>query len=90
MSTYAEEAPADFSLPLYRSLTEPILFAGAPRPVIVLNLVVMFIFLISLHFIWIVPLNLFIHFGAIYITKQDPQAFECLLVYLHQKKTYNT
>ncbi len=90
MSTYAEEAPADFSLPLYRSLTEPILFAGAPRPVIVLNLVVMFIFLISLHFIWIVPLNLAIHFGAIYITKQDPQAFECLLVYLHQKKTYNT
>ena len=85
-----EKDPTRFDLPLFRSLTEPIMFMGAPRPVIVLNLVVMFIFLISLHFIWIIPFNLAIHFGAIYITKQDPQAFDCLLIYLHQKKSYRT
>jgi type IV secretory pathway VirB3-like protein len=85
-----EKDPYKYSLPLYRSLTEPILLAGAPPIMIVFNFMIMAIFLFSFHFIWILPLNAAIHFGVIYITKQDPQAFDCLIAYLHQKSQYNT
>lgn len=85
-----EKNPYRFSLSLYRSLTEPILMAGAPPMMIVFNFMIMCIFLFSFHFIWILPLNLAIHFGVIYVTKQDPQAFDCLVAYLHQESSYHT
>jgi type IV secretion system protein VirB3 len=79
-----------FSLPLYRALTEPILLAGAPPQMIVFNAMIFSIFVFSFHFFWIIPLNVIIHFGIIYVTKKDPQAFECLSAYLHQKSSYQT
>ena len=85
-----EKDPYRFSLPLYRSLTEQILLAGAPPMMIVFNFMIMSIFLFSFHFIWILPLNIAIHIGVCYVTKSDPQAFECLVAYLHQKNYYNT
>ena len=85
-----EEQPLGFQLPLYRSLTEQILIAGAPKSVIVVNSMVMAIFILSLHFFWILPLNLIIHYGAIYLTKQDDQLFDCLLKYTRSKNYYCT
>ena len=76
-----------FSLPLYRALTEPILMVGAPPQMIVFNAMIFSIFVFSFHFFWIIPLNALIHFGTIYVTKKDPQAFECLVAYLHQKNS---
>jgi type IV secretory pathway TrbD component len=85
-----EENQLGFRLPLYRSLTEQILIVGAPKSVIVVNSMVMAIFILSLHFFWIIPLNLLIHFGAIYLTKQDDQFFDCLLKYIRNKNYYCT
>jgi type IV secretion system protein VirB3 len=85
-----ENIPTGFRLPLYRSLTEQILMAGAPKSVIVLNGTVMAFFILSMHFFWIVPLNIVVHFGAIYLTKKDDQLFDCLKVYIHKKNYYCT
>ncbi|MEN6623228.1 MAG: VirB3 family type IV secretion system protein [Smithella sp.] len=85
-----EKDPLGFRLPLYRSLTEQILLAGAPASVIVANAAIMGIFILSLQFFWIIPLNILIHFGAIYLTKQDPQYFDCLLKYMRTKDYYCT
>ena len=85
-----EKSPLGFRFPLYRSLTEQILLAGAPKTIIILNTVIMAIFVLSLHFIWILPLNAIIHFGAIFFTKQDDQFFDCLLKYIRNKNYYCT
>lgn len=85
-----EEVPAGFRLPLYRSLTEQILLAGAPKNVIVANAVVAAFFIMTLHFFWILPLNMLIYFGSIYLTSTDEQFFACLVRYVRKKEYYST
>lgn len=86
-----KEIPAGFQLPLYRSLTEQILLAGAPKNVIVFNAMIGAFFLMTLHFIWILPFNVLIYFGSIYCTSQiDEQFFACLLRYIRKKDYYST
>ena len=72
----AQEIPVGFRLPLYRSLTEVVLMAGAPKGLIVLNGSLMAFFIISMHFFYIIPINILIHLGAIFLTKQDDRFFE--------------
>lgn len=67
-----------------------ILMAGAPRNIVILNGVLFATFLLSLHAWYIIPLNVIIHFSAIYLTKMDDQFFDCLKKYLHKKSYYST
>ena len=67
-----------YEFPFYRSLTEQILFLGAPRAAIMLNAMVAFLFIINFHFWYILPVNLLFHFGCIYVAKNDDQFFDCL------------
>lgn len=85
-----EETPIGYQLPLYRSLTEQLLIAGAPASIIVWNAALLGIFVMSLFSFWIIPFNLVIHFGAIYVTRQDNQFFDCLLKYMKKKDYYCT
>ena len=85
-----EKKAIGYQLPLYRALTEQDLLLGAPKSVIVVNGVILSIFLISFHFVWILPLNLLIHFGAIYLSQYDEQFFDCLLRYFKAKDYYCT
>lgn len=86
----AEEIPVGFRLPLYRSLTEEVLLAGAPKGMIVLNVSLMAFFILSMHFLWIIPVNIIIHIGAVFLTKQDDRFFDCLRIYIAQKNRYST
>ena len=79
-----------YELPFYRSLTEQILFLGAPRAAIMLNALVAFLFIINFHFWYILPVNLLFHFGCIYVAKNDDQFFECLKTYQTKKNYYCT
>ena len=79
-----------YELPFYRSLTEQILFLGAPRAAIMLNAMVAFLFIINFHFWYILPVNLLFHFGCIYVAKNDDQFFDCLKVYQKKKNYYCT
>ncbi len=90
MSGGQKEEVAGYSLPLFRSLTQKILMAGAPKNVIIGNLTLLAFFALSLHFFWIIPLNLAVHFLAIYLTKRDEQFFDCLRIYIKKKDYYST
>lgn len=78
-----------FELPLYRSLTEQLLVAGAPRSIIVFNFCIATVFIMALHFLWIVPLNIAIHFGAVYVSRSDDQFFDVLRRYVNKKHNYS-
>jgi len=63
-----------FEVPLHRSLTEPILFAGAPRTVAIVNGTLAAAVGIGLH-LWILGLLMWIagHTLAVWGAKSDPQ-----------------
>lgn len=77
-------------LPFYKSLSERILLMGAPKPIIIINALVMLLFIIDFHFWEIIPVSLAFHFLCIYVSKNDEQFFEALKSYLHKKNYYCT
>lgn len=79
-----------FHLPFYRSLSEQILLMGAPKSVLIINGLIMLLFIVDFHFWYIIPMNLLVHFGCIYLAKNDAQFFDCLRGYIHKKKYYCT
>lgn len=77
-------------LPFYRSLAEQVLMLGVPKVVLILNGLVGFIFVMNFHFWYILIVNAIVHFGAIYLAKNDDQFFECLQNYQSKKNFYST
>jgi len=62
-----------FEVPLHRSLTEPILIAGAPRTVTIVNGTLAAVVGIGLH-LWAVGLVMWVlgHTAAVWGAKSDP------------------
>jgi type IV secretory pathway TrbD component len=78
-----------FEVPIHRSVTEPILVAGVPREVMIINLTSAGVFILGAH-IWLsAPIFLIIHWVAVYATKKDAQFFEAFLRHLQQKSYYD-
>lgn len=78
-----------FEVPVHRSVTEPILVAGVPREVMIINLTAAGVFILGIH-IWLsAPIFLIIHWVAVYATKKDAQFFEAFLRHLQQKSYYD-
>jgi type IV secretion system protein VirB3 len=75
-----------FEVPLYRSLTEPVLLAGAPRAVAVVNGTIAAALGLGLR-LWLAGLILWIvgHSIAVFAAKRDPDFVEVLLRHLRQK-----
>jgi type IV secretion system protein VirB3 len=75
-----------FEIPLYRSLTEPVLLAGAPRAVAVVNGTIAAALGLGLR-LWLAGLILWIvgHSIAVFAAKRDPDFVEVLLRHLRQK-----
>lgn len=78
------------TLPIYRSLTEQILILGVPKPILVLNFLVAFLFCFNLHFYYIIPISIVVHCGAIYLAKNDDQFFDCMKLYQGKRNYYST
>jgi type IV secretion system protein TrbD len=68
-----QEAIAGFEAPVHRALTEPILLAGAPRAVAILNGTVSAAIGLGLR-LWIAGLVLWAlgHLAAVWAAKRDP------------------
>ena len=49
MTKEETKSVAWFELPFYRSLTEQILFLGAPRSAIMVNALIAFLFIVNFH-----------------------------------------
>ena len=75
-----------FEVPLYRSLTEPVLLAGAPRAVAVVNGTVAAALGLGLQ-LWVAGLILWVlgHSLAVFAAKRDPAFVEVLLRHLRQR-----
>ncbi len=75
-----------FEVPLYRSLTEPVLLAGAPRAVAVVNGTIAAALGLGLQ-LWVAGLILWVlgHSFAVFAAKRDPAFVEVLLRHLRQR-----
>jgi type IV secretion system protein TrbD len=75
-----------FDVPLHRSLTEPILLAGAPRSIAIVNGTVAAALGLGLH-LWIAGLAIWVigHSIAVFAAKRDPQFAEVLPRHLRQR-----
>jgi type IV secretion system protein VirB3 len=75
-----------FQIPLYRSLTEPVLLAGAPRAIAVVNGTVAAALGLGLR-LWLAGLILGVvgHSIAVFAAKRDPHFAEVLLRHLRQR-----
>lgn len=75
-----------FEVPLHRSLTEPILLAGAPRALAIVNGTVAAALGLGLR-MWIAGLLLWAagHTVAVFAAKRDPDFAEVLRRHLRQK-----
>jgi type IV secretion system protein TrbD len=75
-----------FEVPLYRSLTEPVLLAGAPRAVAVVNGTIAAALGLGLR-LWVAGLILWVlgHSLAVFAAKRDPAFVEVLLRHLRQR-----
>ena len=70
---FAQELAPGFDTPVHRALTDPILIAGAPRAVAILNGTLAAAISLGLR-LWIVGLALFVigHAVAAWAAKRDP------------------
>jgi type IV secretion system protein VirB3 len=75
-----------YEVPLYRSLTEPVLLAGAPRAVAVVNGTIAAALGLGLR-LWVAGLVLWLlgHSIAVFAAKRDPAFVEVLLRHLRQR-----
>ena len=75
-----------FEIPLHRSLTEPILLAGAPRAIAIVNGTVAAALGLGLRF-WIAGLLLWVvgHSIAVFAAKRDPDFAEVLRRHLRHR-----
>ena len=62
-----------FTVPVHRSLTQPILLGGAPREFAILNGTLGTALLFGLHSLIGVPVCLVLHVVAVALAKKDPQ-----------------
>ncbi len=82
MSTHIE----GFEVPLHRSLTEPILLAGAPRAIAIVNGTVAAAMGLGLR-LWIAGILLWLvgHSVAVFAAKRDPDFAQVLARHLRQR-----
>ena len=77
-----------FSVPIHRSLTQPILLGGAPREFAILNCTLAAVVVLALHSLLGIPLFFFIHGIAVMLAKHDPQFLETFKRHIHHKQYY--
>ena len=75
-------------LPLYRSLTDFLLFMGVPKTFLLINAGVGFFF--GLYFWYIIIVNVLLHFACQYFSSSDPQFFDCFSLYSYKHDYYST
>jgi type IV secretory pathway TrbD component len=78
-----------YEVAIHRSLTEPILLMGVPRPIAILNSTLLAALVVGTHSGYSIPVCLIIHFIAVLGTKKDPQFFDVLKRVMSHKSYYD-
>jgi type IV secretory pathway TrbD component len=71
-----------FEIPIHRSLTEPILIAGAPRALAIINGTITAALGLQLRSWLAIPLGIAIHVVAAVLAKRDPDFVEVFIRHL--------
>lgn len=77
-----------FSVPVHRSLTQPILLGGTPREFAILNGTIGAALLLGLHSYLGVPACIVLHLIAVALTRQDPSFLETFRRHINHKPYY--
>jgi len=78
-----------FKIKLHSALVTPIMLAGAPRRIAILNFTVCAAFVLGLRAIYVLPISIIIHVIAVLLAKRDPYFFDVFLRHSRQKKFYD-
>ncbi len=76
-------------IPIHQSLTQPLLLAGAPRTLAILNGTVAAAVTLGLQSLYALPACLAIHLISVALAKKDPYFLQVLTRSLHKKSYYN-
>jgi Type IV secretory pathway, TrbD component len=75
---------------LFQSLTQPVLLAGVPRPLAIMNATIAAVISMPLQLFYIgIPLGLLVHAVAAWLTKRDPYFFAALIRHMKQPSYWN-
>ena len=77
-----------FEVPLHRSLTEPIFFAGVPRKIALLNGTLMAAFALGAQSLIAVPIGALFHIIFAMLTRIDPNFFDVLFSNLKRSRRW--
>lgn len=81
-----DQIPEGYEIDLFTSLTQPILFGGVPRTFAILNCTLAAVISMPLGVPLLgIPMGLFAHGVAAWMTKRDPYFFETLMRHLRQQ-----
>lgn len=80
--------PDGFEVPVHRSLTEPILFAGVPRKIALLNGTLMAAFALGAQSLIAVPIGVLFHIIFALLTRIDPNFFDVLLANVKRSRRW--
>ena len=89
MAKEKRELPEGYVVPIRRSLTQPMLWMGVPRTLLILEFVLALIFGVLFKTIMVVFVIVGIHFVCRFLTHNDPQFHEVFLRYLRNKSYYD-
>ncbi len=67
----SEQELEGFRVPIHRSLTEPLMMAGIPRRIAILNGFVTFAMVMGAHNLWVVPLGIVSHLVLLALYRRD-------------------
>ncbi len=87
-SLWLVETMEGFSVPVHRSLTQPILLGGAPREFAILNGTLGAALLFGLHSFIGVPVCIVLHLVAVALAKEDPQFLDTFRRHINHKPYY--
>lgn len=81
--------PPGFTVPLHRSLTQPVLMGGAPRAVAILNGTLAAAVGLGLQ-LWLAGIVFWVvgHSLAVFAAKRDPKFLEVILRHVRQAGSY--
>ena len=81
------EKPEGYEIPVNLSLTQPMLMGGVPRPFAIVNGTLSAALVLGLHVWWLgIPLGLFLHASALWLTRLDPYWFDVFRRQVKQPK----
>jgi type IV secretion system protein VirB3 len=78
--------PDGFEIPIHRSLTQPIMFAGLPRTFGLLLWTTVAALVLGLHQVWILPVGVGFHAVFAAVARHDPYFFDVFLRAIHAQR----